>query len=51
MQENSKLNCVTMSKKQKYHNVKAAKVKEVSKVIWETLKHIQILDEIEEEKN
>ncbi len=51
MQKNSKLNYVTMSKKQKYHNVKAAKVKEVSKVIWETLKHIQILDEIEEEKN
>ncbi len=51
MQENSELNYVTMSKKRKYHNIKAAKVKEVSKAIWETLKNIQILDEIEEEEN
>jgi len=49
VQENSKLSYVTMSKKWKYHNIKIAKVKEVSKAIWETLKHIQILDEIEEE--
>ncbi len=51
VQENSKLNYVTMSKKWKYHNIEVAKVKEVSKAIWETLKHTQILDEIEEKEN
>jgi hypothetical protein len=40
-----------MSKKRKYLNLKATKVKEVSKAIWETLKNTQILDEIEEEEN
>ncbi len=41
MQENNKLNYVTMSKKQEYHNVEVAKVKEMSKVIWET--HLKYL--------